>query len=537
MPRKRKPQRKIGVIDFETDPFLHGRVPQVFAGAFFDGAIYREFWGPDAANDLVRFLRTLEDEYFIYAHNGGKFDFFYLFDYLENPIKIINGRIVQAGIGKHILRDSYAILPIPLSAYQKDEIDYSWFEADKREEYKDEILHYLAKDCEYLHKLVFQFVERFGPRLTIGGTAIRQLMELHPVAKQGQSHDARFRPFYYGGRCEAIETGIIKGKFKVYDVNSMYPHCMANFEHPVGRFYASSSRGISKTGEAIGFGNRPYFARIIAENNGALPMRVKENGIHSLSFRVPFGEFFATSHEIKIALKHGLIKIREVKELLIPHKTINFREFVEKFFAERRAAKDAGNKAMDIFAKLILNSAYGRFAIDPTHFYDWHIAYFGEEIPDGFEPFQNRGDLWIYRKPATITPQSYHDVAVAASITGAARATLLDALAGAKRPLYCDTDSIIATSISAKKDDKLLGAWKLEDELDRIAIAGKKLYAGYAGRECVKMASKGVRVDPAEILALCQGHNINWTNDAPSFSVKSGVSFIARTIDGAKFRG
>ncbi len=534
MARKKKPERKIAVIDFETDPFLHGRVPKAFAAGFYDGETYKEFWGDDCADNLIRFLNGLESEYFIYAHNGGKFDFYYLFDYLENPLKIIGGRIVQAGLGKHILRDSFAILPIPLAAYEKDEIDYACFEADKREENKEDILHYLAKDCEYLYKLVRAFVDRFGPRLTIGGTAIKQLMEIHPVAKQSQGHDERFRPFYYGGRCQAFETGIIKGRFKVFDVNSMYPGVMKNYQHPVGRFYASSSRGLSKTGDAIGFGKRPYFARIIANNRGALPMRCKnEAGIESLNFEIPNGEFFATSHEIRVALKYKLIDILEVKELLIPAQTINFADFVDKFYAERQEAKKQGDKANDIFSKLILNSAYGRMAINPINFFDWHIAYFGGEIPEGFQPYENRGDLWIYRKPATITPQSFHDVAVAASITGAARATLLEALALAKRPLYCDTDSIICEKFAGDIDPSRLGAWKEEAELTSIAIAGKKLYAGFDGKECVKLASKGVRLSAAEIVRVCQGASIEWANMAPSFSL-SGTKFVRRKVTRAE---
>ena len=149
MPRKRKQPKTVAVIDFETVPFLHGRIPKPFAAAFFDGEIYREFWGANCAEYLIDFISTLEKEYIIYAHNGGKFDFFFLLPWITNPLKLINGRIVKAGIlnTKSELRDSYAIIPVPLRAYQKDEIDYKFFEIEHREKYKNEILHYLAGDC------------------------------------------------------------------------------------------------------------------------------------------------------------------------------------------------------------------------------------------------------------------------------------------------------------------------------------------------------------------------------------------------------
>jgi hypothetical protein len=59
VPRK-KVERRIAVIDAETDPFLHGRKPQVFAWGFFDGETYRDFWGPDATAQLVDYLHTRE---------------------------------------------------------------------------------------------------------------------------------------------------------------------------------------------------------------------------------------------------------------------------------------------------------------------------------------------------------------------------------------------------------------------------------------------------------------------------------------------
>lgn len=521
---------KIAVIDFETDPFLYGRVPKPFAAGFFDGEIYQEFWGDKCAEYLVSFISTLEEKYIIYAHNGGKFDFFYLLPWLQNPLKLINGRIAKAGFaGGHELRDSYSIIPVPLKAYQKEEIDYANFERDKRDKYKADILHYLAKDCEYLYSLVLAFNERFGAKLTIGGTAISKLREIHHFPAGNESHDSKFRPFYFGGRVQCFEAGDIRGKFKIFDVNSMYPDRMKNAIHPVGRGYACPvNPKLTGDGKLKGFGNRPYFAEVIAKNRGAFPTRTKEG----LSFELEEGRFFTTSHEIETAIKYGLADIKQVVAAFVPQQLISFGDYVDIYSAEKIAAKKSGDKVSEIFAKLLLNSAYGKFAQNPENYFDYRIiGDIGELSREEFSEwdlFEIHGDYQIWRKKSKA--KSYFDVATAASITGASRAKLLEGLALSSRPLYCDTDSIICEDFAGETDDSKLGAWKCEGEADRVAIAGKKLYAAFSGGECIKLASKGVRLRPDDVLSLCQGEVISWANAAPSFSLSHAPNFVARKI-------
>lgn len=529
MPRK-KQQIKIAVIDFETDPFLFGRVPKPFAAGFYNGEIYREFWGDNCAEYLVNFISTLETKHIIYAHNGGKFDFFYLLPWLSNPLKLINGRIAKAGfIGGHELRDSYSIMPIPLKAYQKDEIDYACFERDKREKHKADILHYLAKDCEYLYSLVLAFNERFGSKLTIGGTAIGKLRELHPFPAGNELHDAKFRPFYFGGRVQCFETGIINGKFKIFDVNSMYPDRMKNCIHPVGRGYASPPNPkLTAEGNLRGFSERPYFAHIRAKNRGAFCQRLKTG----LSFEISDGEFFTTSHEIKTAIKYGLADIKQVICAFVPQQLISFGEYVDKYSDEKIKAKKSGDKIAEIFSKLLLNSAYGKFAQNPDNYYDYKIigdiGELSREEWAEWDLFETHGDYQIWRKKSNA--KSYFDVATAASITGASRAKLLEGLALSKRPIYCDTDSIICEEFLGETHDSILGAWKCEGEADRLAIAGKKLYAAFSGDECIKLASKGVRLTGRDVVRICRGDSLEWSNQAPSFSLSHAPNFVHRKI-------
>jgi hypothetical protein len=531
--RKRKTKsavnRPIAVIDFETDPFLYGREPKPFCAGFYSldrGFVH--FWGADCVARLCEYINAIGEPHTIYAHNGGKFDFHFMLEFLENPIKIISSRIAQVKMGIHELRDSYCIIPIPLAAYQKDSIDYKLLESDKRDANRAEIVAYLKTDCTALHDIVSKFVERFGLQLTIGGTAIKTLRSIHEFDSTSKWHDEKFRPYYFGGRVEAFKTGVIKGAWKVYDVNSMYPYVMSEMLHPTGKRYKTGYRRIiDKKGRIAGFADAPfYFAKIKCKQMGAFPVRMKDA---PLNFEIPSGEFCVTSHELKAAIETGRAWDIEVLEVMVPDETISFGEYVARFMEEKIAGKKEGNKAKEIFAKLLLNSAYGKFAQNPAHYFDYWI---GEPIDENYEIYSadiNSIDIW--RKPSE--REAFYDVATAASITGAARSVLMRALANSENPAYCDTDSVICEGLRENLHESTLGAWKLEATGDTCAIAGKKMYALRSGGDYVKTASKGVILSGTEIFDLCSGKSKNWKNEAPSFSLgKNRVKFVQRTIAG-----
>lgn len=526
MSRKRKGRKKqktLAVFDIETDPFLHGRIPKPFCCEIYTPEYNKQFWGPDCIIDFYNWLRFEEEEYLIYAHNGGKFDFMYLFWLgVLTDIKLINGRIVKCKIGNQELRDSYAIMPIPLGAYQKTEIDYDKFEEENREENKVEILSYLHDDCVFLFDLVSAFWDRFGDNLTIGGTALKQLRERHPFENQDETHDTLFRNYYFGGRVEFFDSGIIKGDYTVYDVNSMYPSVMKDEQHPTGRNYLNYGDDLESAWE-----QEFFFIELTGNSKGAFPVRTKTG----LEFPHGVNTFYTTSHELKIALKHDLIIIHEVHKILAPQKTINFSLYVNHFIKDKIEAKESNDKIGELFAKLLLNSAYGKFGQNPENFKDYIIRYPDEPLPDLdiWDLYIDTGYLEIWEKP---TPKPvYYDVATAASITSAARAMLLDALHSADTPIYCDTDSIICKQLNGVEIHPTnLGAWDIEAECDKIAIAGKKLYAAFKDGECVKKANKGVKLSGDEIVAVALGKEIAWENPAPSFSVANETRFIKRNV-------
>jgi hypothetical protein len=554
----KKKSLKIAVLDFETDPFLHGRIPVPFSWGFYDGDRYVDHWETNAwetggaVKTLLEFLENVafDQKYLILAHNGGKFDFLFFVEHLEGSIKIVNGRILQAEIFGHTLRDSYAILPVPLGmAGDKLDIDYKLLEREVREDHRAEILAYQKQDCVALYNLCAAFYEEFGDNLTIGSTAMKQLKTFHPYDEFDSYHDNIFRNFYFGGRCQCFEVGVIDTRIEVYDLNSSYPYTMRSMMHPVSKYYDLTAKP----------GKRTAFVTWQGENYNGVPVRTKTG----LDFTSRFGatcdpksgckiatpHFHTTIHEFNAGLDTGTIAPTKILEAYHFQEMASFDSFIEHFYTSRLKAKADGDKFHDLFYKLILNSAYGKFAQSPDNFEDSIILPFGE-IPDkqwfGDAPEETwssfikfaHGQYAIWGKPSK--KKTYFNVATAASITGGSRATLLRGLAQSTRPLYCDTDSIFCESFDGDTDNKRLGAWKLEYEGSQMAIAGKKLYAlmgdkvnketGKLEFGCLKKASKGTTLNPLAIFMIARGDTCETRNDAPSFKLDGNHQFIRRNI-------
>lgn len=561
-----KRKNKIVVIDCETDPFLIDRVPEPFCWGYYDGEVFEYFWGEDSTQDLCEFIYN--EKITVYAHNGGKFDFFYLLPWMKREkITVINGRISQAHIGTATIKDSYNILPFPLSAYKKDDFDYRKMEREVREKHKKEILRYLENDCTYLYELVSAFINRFGAKLTLASAAMNELKKTveqkrgKSFDKFSQFEDSRYREFYYGGRCQAFTTGEVKKKLKIFDINSAYPFAMMH-DHPDPTCKGFDIKDTQKLPK-----NPCYFATIDAVSRGALPIRDEKQ-----DFKLCFPDdgimhrYHVTGWEIQAGLDTGTLDIKRVIEQRVPKRFINFSEYVDRFYNEKVEAKKIGDIISEIFAKLMLNSAYGKFALNPDEFKEFRLVNYGDypddRSDDGFSGFE-LDSSWpdygidIYKRDDP-KENGYYNVSVAASITGFVRAYLFRAIHSSNGVVYCDTDSIICEDFSGELSEATLGAWKFEGECDSGYIAGRKLYAFYTGAEdeskrfdyeylmkkynqptplkaCKKagwkLASKGSRLLPHEIRNIATSDNvIIWNNDAPTYSLKFGSRFIKRKI-------
>jgi hypothetical protein len=525
---------RIAVIDMETDPFKYGRLPLPFACGFYDGADYVQTWGDSCVTEMLDFLKRYQKPLVIFAHNGGKFDFWYLSHAISEPVLFIESRLVRANLYHHEIRDSYKIIPVPLAAINKDDIDYRKMERGRREKHREEIGKYLKSDCVYLYDAVARFIMEFGDCLTIGAAALKELRKDYKIEHITEAQDAVYREFFHGGRCECFETGELRGKkrWKLYDVNSMYPYAMAEYMHPIGAADYSCSD----------IPDAPfYLAHICARSKGALPLRTKTG----LTFPHGHFEFKVTSHELRMALKLGLVEITQVIECHAWDNVRSFKKFVYRFDKAKIAAEERGDKTGRTFNKLIENNGYGKLTTDPRRFKEFKLFDSVAECEAaGFSVDGEIGERIIGAVPAEVKARQFYNVAAGASVTGAGRSILMHAAACAERAVYCDTDSLWCQELPLVLDQKKLGAWKLETECDSLFIAGKKLYAAhkdvgkwcdgfYKGkkkREPLKCASKGVRMAPEDIARVARGEIVHVPLDAPSLRVGREAKFIARDI-------
>lgn len=559
-------KNKLAVLDLETDPFEHGKMVQPFLAGFYDGKRVVTYWGPDSVLRLVTFLQNEATNFTIYAHNGGRFDFFYFLPYLSSAMRIVNGRLIQGTLAHHEIRDSYAIMPFPLADYDKDSIDYEKMRADVREKHRYEIERYLRKDLTALYDLVVAFHQEFGDKLTIGSTAMKELRNRHKFSTGNEVYDAKFRSrFYFGGRNQVFKSGITKGRINVYDVNSMYPFVMQGFLHPIGTAHTVSNRIEKDT----------CFIEVEGKNYGAFPTREKDG---SLNFTRESGVFYPTIHEWEAAIDTGCFKPRRIIKTYGWRERGTFADFVTHFYDSRRAAKRSGDKIRTIFYKYVLNSAYGKFAQNPDNYFDWYITEHGQFPPEYHEcvagcaedchqkwsPTFMQERYIIWQRPLQTKSLSWYNIAIGASITGAARAVLLRGIAGTSQVLYCDTDSIICCGSSRVEiDPTALGKWDLEATGSMAAIGGKKLYAIFkpetsltveereklfpkdktpeqvrklrrtyiAGSlACIKKAHKGARLTASEILAIVNGDEIESANPVPNFKWDGSYTWTKRRI-------
>jgi len=531
---------RIAILDFETDPFDHLLQTEVrpFAAclhrADFEDII---IWEEDHAtfcNAVVAAIESLPGSYIIYAHNGGKFDYLLLIHKIRGEVKFKGRGLMEARIGNHVLRDSFHIIPERLANWHKDNFDYTKMERGKRNGYREEICTYLRNDCRYLFQIVSSFAFEYGFKLSIGQAAISKLRESYNVKRITEYCDEQLRPYYFGGRVECLQgKGHFAGRYKLYDVNSMYPFVMATRNHPIGNNYVPR-RGVPN--------NYTAFVNLNCTNYGAFVSRGDDG---SCSAGAASGNFLVTIHEFNAALEHGLIDNIEIHWCIDCDEFSTFEKFVTPLYEDRQRTKAALRKLEknssqyfevkkdDMFLKLLLNNCYGKFAQNPRRYKESFITDCGLRPPDGDWgnlPRYENGSYSIWERDSL--PWRFFNVGTGASITGAARAVLLDAICKSTDPIYCDTDSLICTNLACPTSPTELGAWDIEAEFDEVIIAGKKTYAArLANSDEVKLRSKGVQFDPAtgwrDMQRLLKGDQLEITSRAPTLT-KFGTQYYMR---------
>lgn len=573
--------RHIAVLDFETDPFdaqLKSEILPFVCELYSDQFGSIVIWDEDFDRFITKVVTAIEglpDAYTIYAHNGGKFDYLFLVRHLRGAVKFKGRAIMSCKIGNHELRDSLHILPEKLAAWKKDHFDYSKMKRCNRAKFRTEILDYLHSDCIYLFDIIKSFVGEFGLKISIGQAAFSELKKSYKVEAVSEATDEFLRRYFFGGRVECIsgrglfDSRTRPGDFKLYDVNSMYPYVMANFKHPISNEYNWRRGDVS---------DDTIFIDLECTNNGAFVSRAKDNALDAMP-EFARGRYHVTKWEYDVARKWGLIDDIRIFGVVDNLQRSDFSSFIVPMYDRRQRVKQLQNELFkagkedtseyeelqkqNLFLKYLLNNAYGKFAQNPRNFKEYYYTDADERPPaDWMEfledadvdtlhkfsmPVERADDFAIWAKPSP--GRRFNNVGTAASITGAARAVLLDAIQRADEPIYCDTDSLVCRNLRGIDEDVArLGAWKLEATFDRVIVLGKKLYAcevqGYPNghEKRIKIRSKGAsgRLDDAshewrllnwaDYERALDGGIIETLNKAPTISKTGHQEYMRRNI-------
>lgn len=559
--------RAIWTFDCETDPFHEcrdpkrplsnvrdprcpickgqGRIPQPFLYGLYDGANfqYYEFTEPEEVFEFVADKRIL-----VYAHNGGKFDYHYIKDYInqDERIMVIAGRLAKFRIGEAEFRDSLSIFSqTRLADFSKEEIDYRIFEPEERDKpaNRKKISSYLKSDCVNLYNLMQGFIETYGVQFTQAGAAMSYWSKMSGVAKPRSTPEFynEYRSFYYGGRVQCFERGHRRERAHMVDVNSAYPRAMCE-EHP----YSVTPIVDAKLPKPDKIG--PCMIELKAVAKGCFPLRLETGELLFPEDEKTTRTYFITGWEYLAALETNTVQVKKIVKVHHFPETVNFREYIDHFYKLRLKAKEAGDKAHDIFGKIFMNGTYGKFCANPAKYREYVLASddrFDEWLEQGYIKSLDWGVHNLMTRELPEDKQRYYNIATGASITGWERANLWKGIQKCGGVIYGDTDSILARDVAKLPQGKSLGEWKLEFTADEWAVAGKKLYACHKTKPFHKelkhgdpewsaewkVASKGVRLDPKQVIGLARGERITYENPVPNYSVTRGViDFIRREV-------
>jgi hypothetical protein len=521
-----------------------------------NGDDYYEF---ENVGDAVDFLSR--HRHVVYAHNGGKFDYHYLRDYINTgePISIIASRLARFNIGECEFRDSMNILPVALATFKKEEIDYSLFEPEVRDlpPNRERIRKYLRSDCVYLHELITAHRAENGIALTQAGASMRAWAKQSGIAppRQTGARYQQYKPYYYGGRVQCFESGTCRKPFKLVDMNSAYPEAMIH-PHPFSVAGAHQSH-LPRDSEL-----HKCLITLKCVARGCFPFRLGDDPTKGDLF-FPDDErtvrrYHITGYEFIAALKRDAIKLGTVmiEDVHYFEDSVKFEDFILSNWDRRARAKLEGNKALDIIIKLLMNSLYGKFASDYSKYRDYllsHTEDIFKYVERGFEIDTDWGNgRKLLSRSIDESKYRFYNIATAASITGFVRAKMFEAICDVSGPIYGDTDALACTDTGDLPLGDGLGQWKHEGDFDEYSIAGKKTYAFHKASHPYdfaldhrndylhwKVASKGVDLNPDEIRIVASGEKdshgrfkgVKYRPEVPTYSVKrTAPQFINRDV-------
>lgn len=493
--------------DIET----RGLGGEMIIGGVYDGDKYLEY---KTVDEFIFLLKNFFTEDTLYAHNGGKYDNRYLLNHfrtsdykLSNIMYIANGLVftVEIGSKKFKFRDSFHLLPNSL-----DKLGKSFQTQVKKREFDikkwisegcpvtEELRKYLKDDCISLYQILQTFEKTFDikPKLTIASTAFSVLLNTTYRGKplkgllknfMTKAQEDFVRQSYKGGRVEVFQR--YAENVYSYDVNSLYPHVMCDFNYPFGKcieqnganFEKMMNKGLLGVAECL----------IISPDTHIPYLSVRHED--KLLFPVGHWKDTLTSFEILEARKRGY-KIIVQDGIVWTKKGKVFQEYVNKYYEIKSSSEGAKREV----SKLFLNSSYGKFGQRRTN----KSIKTEEELINRGVGVNNTSFDGGYL--FAIDETSYQNRSVnpiyATFVTAYARHVLYEGIETVLKlggeVYYCDTDSI-KTNIQLPEKmihETELGLWDYEGFYPESVFISPKLYAMYSEENTI-IKGKGVSKD------------------------------------------
>ena len=507
--------------DFETttDP----NDCRVWAYAICEIGNINNFYYGNSIDGFIEFCKNKRENYALYFHNL-KFDGEYIFNYLlNNDYKCIKDKkdredktfttlISDTGqfysieiffetknkkhINKVTIYDSLKILNFSVDKIAKDfnlpirklELDYH----AKREIghiLTEEEIDYIKNDVEIMARaLEFMFNENLK-KMTIGSDALNNYKEMNTNFSKyfpllPYQIDLDIRRSYKGGFTYLNEIYKEKetGSGIVLDVNSLYPSVMKYEKLPFGepiyfegeykedKLYSLYIQTFSCSFE-LKEGKIPSIQ--IKNNLSFVPneyVKSSKGDIVTLTLTNVDLKLFFENYNVYDLTYHSGWKFKGIKGL--------FTQYIDYWSEKKINAKKEKNNVLYIISKLMLNSLYGKFGLNPN--------------VQGKYPYLNEEGIVKYKMyPKEIRDSIY--IPVASFITSYARNKTIRTSQAIKDYtiknynkdyyIYSDTDSIHLLDIDENIlksfvdiDDYKLGAWKIESKFIKGKYIRQKCY-------------------------------------------------------------
>ena len=349
----------------------------------------------------------------------------------------------------------------------KGEIDYTLERCPGYRPSAEEI-DYVRRDTEIVARALKIHLDAGMTKMTIAGDAFdgirKTVVDAHKklgimYMRQHPEVEEFCRLAYCGG-ISYVNPDIQEqevGEGVVYDVNSLYPYVMKTYPYPV--YNPIIIRDYMELDSCLWIAEFNIAAELIP---GKLP--TLRAGRHWID-RYFEGTVVLTSIDFEMLKENYILdyefvrgyKWRDSDPLL-------FADFVG-YWGHKKENDTGGARQID---KLMLNSGYGKFGINPDRK--------RKRISMGTE------DRVIFRTTQN-ERMDCNNVAIAAFVTAYARRELMRGVNASRGFCYCDTDSLhlatidgVAPSFSGDVDPKRLGAWKKESTFTRARYLRQKTY-------------------------------------------------------------